>query len=407
MRRTVEAVWRIEAARIVAVVARLTGDVSLAEEIAQDALVVALEQWPRDGVPDDPGPWLLATARHRAIDQIRRRQNYAAKLRLVATDVVETDDGGYDAVLDEGRIGDDLLRLIFTVCHPSLPAESRVALTLRLLGGLTTAEIARAFLVPEPTMAARITRAKKAVGGVEFGLPPAASLGPRVASVLATVYLIFNEGYAATGGSSWARPELASEALRLGRLLQGLLPREAEVHGLAALMELQASRLPARQDASGSPVLLPDQDRRRWDRLLIRRGLAALSLAASLGGGAYTVQAEIAACHARARSHADTDWERVAALYEVLFHLRPSPVLRVNQAVAYGMAGDPARGLALVDAVAGEKSLRDYPQLPAVRGDLLARLGRAADARAAFALAASLTRNDAERSLYAARAEGH
>ncbi|GIF75455.1 RNA polymerase sigma factor [Asanoa siamensis] len=406
VRRTVEAVWRIEAARVVAVVARLTGDVSLAEEIAQDALVVALEQWPRDGVPDDPGPWLLATARHRAIDQIRRRQNYAAKLRLVAGTVSESDDGGYGAVLDEGRIGDDLLRLIFTVCHPVLPAESRVALTLRLLGGLTTAEIARAFLVPEPTMAARITRAKKALGGVEFGLPPAAELGPRVASVLATVYLIFNEGYAATGGPAWVRPELADEALRLGRLLQGLLPREPEVHGLAALMELQASRLPARHDDAGRPVLLPDQDRRRWDRLLIRRGLAALERAGSLGGGTYTVQAEIAACHARARAHEETDWERVAALYEVLFHLRPSPVLRVNQAVAYGMAGDPARGLALVDAVAGERSLRDYPQLPAVRGDLLARLGRADEARSAFAAAAALTRNDAERALYAARAAG-
>ncbi|SNT58809.1 Predicted RNA polymerase sigma factor, contains C-terminal TPR domain [Asanoa hainanensis] len=403
--RTVEAVWRIEAARIVAVLARLTGDIGLAEEIAQDTLVVALEQWPRDGVPDDPGPWLLATSRHRAIDQIRRRQNYAAKLRLVAGGVAETDDGGYDAVLDEGKIGDDLLRLIFAVCHPALPAESRVGLTLRLLGGLTTAEIARGFLVPEPTMAARLTRAKKALAGVEFALPPAAELAPRLASVLATVYLIFNEGYAATGGPVWVRPELADEAVRLGRLLQGLLPREPEVHGLTALMELQASRLPARVDPDGRPVLLPDQDRRRWDRLLIRRGLAALALAGDLGGGAYTVEAEIAACHARARSHEDTDWERVAALYEVLFHLRPSPVLRVNQAVAYGMAGDPARGLALVDAVAAEKSLRDYPQLPAVRGDLLARLGRAAEARAEFARAAALTRNEAERSLFAARAE--
>jgi predicted RNA polymerase sigma factor len=404
--RTVEAVWRIEAARIVAVVARLTGDVGLAEEIAQDALVVALEQWPRDGVPDDPGPWLLATARHRAIDQIRRRQNYAAKLQLVGRATAETDDGGFDEVLDEGRIGDDLLRLIFTVCHPDLPAESRVGLTLRLLGGLTTAEIARAFLVPEPTMAARITRAKKALTGVEFALPPASELAPRVASVLATVYLIFNEGYAATGGTDWARPEVADEAVRLGRLLQGLLPSEAEVHGLAALMELQASRLPARVGQAGAPVLLPDQDRRRWDRLLIRRGLAALSRAAELGGGFYTVQAEIAACHARARSHEATDWERVAALYEVLFHLRPSPVLRVNQAVAYAMAGDPARGLALVDTVAGERSLRDYPQLPAVRGDLLARLGRADEARTAFAQAAELTRNDAERTLFQARADG-
>ncbi|MEV4537687.1 DUF6596 domain-containing protein [Asanoa sp. NPDC049518] len=402
--RTVEAVWRIEAARIVAVLARLTGDIGLAEEIAQDTLVVALEQWPRDGVPDDPGPWLLATARHRAIDQIRRRQNYAAKLRLVAGGVTESHDGGYDAVLDS-RIGDDLLRLIFTVCHPALPAESRVGLTLRLLGGLTTAEIARAFLVSEPTMAARLTRAKKALAGVEFALPPAPELAPRLASVLATVYLIFNEGYAATGGPVWVRPELADEAVRLGRLLQGLLPREPEVHGLTALMELQASRLPARVDPSGRPVLLPDQDRRRWDRLLIRRGLAALAVAGDLGGGVYTVEAEIAACHARARSHSGTDWERVAALYEVLFHLRPSPVLRVNQAVAYGMAGDPARGLALVDAVAGEKSLRDYPQLPAVRGDLLARLGRADEARSAFAEAAALTRNEAERSLFAARAE--
>ena len=402
VRRTVEAVWRIEAGRIVAVVARLTGDVALAEEIAQDALVAALERWPRDGVPDDPGPWLLATARHKAVDQIRRRTAYAAKLALVARETAEAADGGFDEAVEE-RIGDDLLRLIFTACHPALAAESRVALTLRLLGGLTTAEIARAFLISEPTAAARITRAKKALAGVEFALPPPPELGDRVASVLATVYLIFNEGYASSSGPSWARPELCDEALRLGRLLQGLLPREPEVHGLAALMELQASRLPARVSPAGEPVLLPDQDRRLWDRLLIRRGLAALDRAEELGGGVYTIQAAIAACHVRGT---ESDWPRIAALYEVLHHLQPSPVVALNRAVAVGMAGDPARGLALADELAGEKALRGYPQLPAVRGDLLARLGRLAEARAAFAEAAALTRNEAERAIFARRAGG-
>ena len=397
--RAVEAVWRIEAARVVAVVARLTGDVGLAEECAQDALVAALERWPRDGVPDDPGPWLIATAKHRAVDAIRRRTTYAAKLSQLAREATDVVDGGFDEVGDE-RIGDDLLRLIFTTCHPALPAESRVALTLRLLGGLTTGEIARAFLVPEATAAARITRAKKALAGVEFALPPPAELAGRVASVLATIYLIFNEGYAAASGPAWARPELCDEALRLVRLVRGLLPREPEAHGLAALLELQASRLPARVSPTGEPVLLPDQDRRRWDRLLVRRGLDALARAESLGGGVYTVQAAIAACHVRGPS---SDWPRIALLYEVLFHLQPSPVVRLNQAVAVGHAGDPSRGLALVDSVAGDKALRDYPQLPAVRGDLLARLGRPSEARAAFARAAELTRNDAERTLFLRR----
>ena len=405
--RAVEAVWRIESARLVARLARLVRDVGLAEELAQDALVVALEQWPRDGVPDDPGPWLLATAKHRAIDVLRRQRRYAAKLDLLGRDVEirqEHAEAELDDALDD-HIGDDLLRLIFTAAHPVLSAEAKAALTLRLLGGLTTPEIARAFLIPESTAAQRIVRAKRTLAdaGVRFEMPTRAELADRLSSVLEVLYLIFNEGYSATGGDDWARPELCQEALRLGRTLATLLPRAAEVHGLVALMEIQASRLPARVDAEGQPVLLLDQDRSRWDRLLVRRGLAALEIAGSLGGGPYTVQAEIAACHARGHRAEDTDWSRIAALYEVLAHIQPSPVVLLNRAVAVGMT-DHVRGLALVDALASERALRAYPLLPAVRGDLLAKLGRTEEARAEFTRAASLTRNEAERTLFLKRA---
>jgi RNA polymerase sigma factor (sigma-70 family) len=409
-RRAVEAVWRIESARLVAGLARLVRDVGLAEELAQDALVVALEQWPVNGVPDDPGPWLMATAKHRAIDLLRRQGRYTAKLALLGRDLEirqEEAEAELDAELDD-HIGDDLLRLIFTACHPVLSTEAKAALTLRLLGGLTTGEIARAFLISEPTAAQRIVRAKRtlAAADVQFELPTPAELADRLSSVLEIVYLIFNEGYSATGGGDWARPELCQEAIRLGRVLVGLLPDEPEVHGLVALMELHSSRLRARTDAAGQPVLLLDQDRRLWDRLLVRRGLEALDRAEALGGGRYTLQAAIAACHARARTAAETDWTRIAALYEVLAYLQPSPVVLVNRAVAVGMAGDPQRGLGLVDALADEPSLKNYPQLPAVRGDLLAKLGRPDDARAEFERAAALTRNEAERTLFLKRANG-
>jgi RNA polymerase sigma factor (sigma-70 family) len=409
--RAVEAVWRIESARLIAGLARLVRDVGLAEELAQDALVVALEQWPRTGVPDDPGPWLMATAKHRAIDLLRRRERYAAKLDLLGRDVEIRQEQDTEAeVVDalDDHIGDDMLRLIFTAAHPVLPTEARVALTLRLLGGLSTAEIARAFLIPEPTAAQRIVRAKRTLGAerVRFEMPTPAELADRVSSVLEVIYLIFNEGYAATGGERWARPELCQEALRLGRILAAALPGEPEVQGLLALMEIQASRLRARTDAQGRPVLLPDQDRRLWDRLLVRRGLEALDRAESLGGGLYTLQAAIAACHARARSAAETDWERIAALYAVLAYVRPSPVVMLNRAVAVGMAEGPARGLELADALVGERALRGYPQLPAVRGELLAGLGRTEEARAEFVRAAELTRNEGERSLFLTRADG-
>ncbi|WP_329108794.1 RNA polymerase sigma factor [Micromonospora sp. NBC_01699] len=408
-RRAVEAVWRIESARLIARIARLVRDVGLAEEIAQDTLVAALVRWPASGVPDDPGSWLLAAARHRAVDLLRRRQRYATKLRLLGRDVEirqEYAEADLDDALDD-HIGDDLLRLIFTAAHPVLPVPARVALTLRMVGGLTTGEIARAFLVPEATVAQRIVRAKRALAAasVRFELPTPAELVDRLASVLEIIYLIFNEGYAATGGPDWSRPELCREALRLGRTLAGLLPDEPEVHGLAALMELQASRLGARTDPDGQPVLLPDQDRGRWDRLLIRRGLAALDRAETLGGGLYTLQAAIAACHARAARAEQTDWPRIAALYEVLAHLQPSPVILLNRAVAVGLADDPVRGLALADALADVRALRDYPQLPAVRGELLARLGRADEARAQFVRAAELTRNAGERTLFHRRAD--
>ncbi|MEU6432613.1 RNA polymerase sigma factor [Microbispora sp. NPDC046973] len=407
--RAIEAVWRIESARLVAGLARLVDDVGLAEELAQDALVIALEQWPEAGVPDTPGAWLMATAKHRAIDHLRRRSRYERKLQEIGRDIESRPQPDPAAGVDD-HIRDDMLRLVFTACHPALTTEARVALTLRLLGGLNTGEIARAFLATEPAVAQRIVRAKRTLAdkGVGFEMPAPDDLAERLASVLEVVYLIFNEGYSATAGDDWTRPDLCHEALRLGRLLTGLLPREPEVHGLAALMELQASRLRARTGPDGAPVLLPDQDRRLWDRLLIRRGLEALERAESLGGafGPYALQAAIAACHARAARPEDTDWERVAALYRVLAHVSPSPVVELNRAVAVAMAGDPARGLEIADAVAGDNALRGYPQLPAVRGDLLARLGRTDEARREFERAAALTGNEKERALFLARAAG-
>ena len=406
--RAAEAVWRIESARLVASLARLVRDVGLAEELAQDALVVALEQWPKTGVPDDPGPWLMATAKHRAIDVLRRQTRYATKLNQLGREVEirqEHADADLDDALDD-HIGDDLLRLIFTAVHPVLSTEGKVALTLRLLGGLTTAEIARAFLISEPTAAQRIVRAKRTLAAehVRFEMPTPKEMAQRLSSVLGVIYLIFNEGYSATGGRDWARPGLCQEALRLGRVLAGLLPEEPEVHALVALMELQASRLPARTDRTGQPVLLADQDRRRWDRQLIRRGLAALARAESLGGGRYTLQAAIAACHARANTPEETDWPRIAALYEVLAYIQPSPVITLNLAVAVGMAGDPARGLELAETLTQRRELKNYPQLPAVRGELLAQLDRTDQARAEFTRAADLTRNEAQRTLFHKRA---
>jgi RNA polymerase sigma factor (sigma-70 family) len=404
--RAVEAVWRIESARVIAGLARMVGDVGLAEELAQDALVIALEQWPVSGVPDNPGAWLMATAKHRAIDTLRRQTRYARKLEALARDPVvtrEADEPDLDAALDD-HIGDDLLRLIFTACHPVLSTEARVALALRLLGGLTTEEIARAFLVAEPTVAQRIVRAKRTLSskGVQFELPAPADLPGRLSSVLEVIYLIFNEGYSATAGEDWMRPALCEEALRLGRILAGLLPEEPEVHGLVALMEIQASRIRARTDAAGAPVLLGDQDRRLWDRLLIRRGLGALARADALGP--YTLQAEIAACHARALTPEDTDWGRIAALYRVLAHISPSPVVELNRAVAVGMAAGPAKGLAITDTLLHERALEHYAQLPAVRGDLLAKLGRLDEARQEFERAAALTRNERERAVFLTRA---
>jgi len=400
--RAVEAVWRIESAQIIASLARIVRDVGLAEELAQDAMVIALEQWPRSGVPDDPGPWLMATAKHRAIDLLRRRGRYERKLQELGREIEPESPPA-----EPEHIGDDLLRLVFTTCHPVLPTEGRVALTLRLLGGLTTDEIARAFLVPEPTVAQRIVRAKRtlATRQVPFELPPPAALAERLSSVLEVIYLVFNEGYAATAGEHWTRPDLCAEALRLGQILAGLIPREPEVHGLVALMELQASRLRARTGPAGEAILLPDQDRRRWDRLLIRRGLEALDRAEALGGGPYTLQAAIAACHARAFGPDDTDWPRIAALYLLLGRVSPSPIVELNRAVAVGMAAGPARGLEVVDAVVSERALASYPLLPAVRGDLLAKLGRLDEARQEFERAATLTRNERERALFLDRAD--
>jgi RNA polymerase sigma factor (sigma-70 family) len=399
-RRVLTAVWRIESPRIIAGLARLVGDVGLAEELAQDAVVIALEQWPVTGVPDQPGPWLMATAKHRAVDLLRRQSRYRQKLEEVGRAQPQVDDTDFAAEADD-YVGDDVLRLIFTTCHPVLSTESRVALTLRLLGGLTTDEIARAYLVPEATVGQRITRAKRTLAEkkVPIELPPPPDAAERLASVLEVIYLIFNEGYSATAGADWVRPALCTEALRLGRILATLAPLEPEVHGLVALMELQASRIPARTAPDGSPVLLQDQDRRRWDRLLIRRGLAALDRA---GGtfGPYVLQASIAACHARAATADDTDWTRIASLYDVLAHVSPSPVVELNRAVAVGNAHGAARGLAIVEGV----DLPDYPLVPAVRGDLLSRLGRNAEARAEFERAAAMTRNDRQRGLFEARA---
>jgi RNA polymerase sigma factor (sigma-70 family) len=400
---TVAAVWRIESARLIAGLARFVRDVALAEDLAQEALVAALEQWPRDGVPDAPGPWLMAVARRRAVDTLRRRDAYSSKLLLLHRDAEPSEPQWEDAVDD--HLHDDLLRLIFTAAHPSLTPDAQKALILRMLCGLTTPEIARAFLIPEATAAQRIVRAKRTLSeaGVRFEMPTRQESAQRLGAVLGVLYLIFNEGYAAGSGDDWARPALCQEAMRLGRLLATLLPGDAEVHGLLALMELQASRLAARVDVAGEPVLLPDQDRRRWDRALIRHGLAALERAEGLGGGAYTVQAAIAACHARAVKAELTDWPRIAALYEVLAHLQPTPVVLLNRAVAVGFAGDPERGLRLADELVTVRALQAYPQLPAVRAELLERLGRRAEARAEFERAASLSGNAAEQRLFRRR----
>jgi RNA polymerase sigma-70 factor (ECF subfamily) len=406
--RAIDAVWRIEQARLIAGLARMVRDVGLAEELAQDALVAALERWPVSGIPDNPGAWLMATAKHRAIDRLRRSKLIARKHVELGHELdAQPETPDLDAALDDD-IGDDLLRLMFTACHPVLATEARVALTLRLLGGLTTEEIARAFLVPEPTVAQRIVRAKRtlAEARVPFEVPRGGDRAARLSSVLGVIYLVFNEGYTATAGDDWMRPQLCEEALRLGRILAELAPDEPEVHGLTALMEIQASRARARVGPSGEPILLLEQDRARWDQLLIRRGLAALERAENLGGaqGPYALQAAIAACHARARSGAETDWSRIAALYEALAQLAPSPVVELNRAVAVAMAFGPAAGLALADALTSEPSLAGYHLLPAVRGDLLAKLGRFEEARAECERAASLTRNARERELLLARA---
>jgi RNA polymerase sigma factor (sigma-70 family) len=407
--RVIDAVWRIDSARVIATLARIVRDVGLAEELAQDALVAALEQWPESGVPDNPGAWLTAVGKRRAIDVLRREERLARKHEQLGRELelqapAEPD---LDAALDD-EIGDDLLRLIFTVCHPVLSTDARVALTLRLLGGLTTDEIARAFLVPETTVAQRIVRAKRtlAEARVPFEVPAEPERTERLASVLEVVYLVFNEGYSATSGDDWLRPELCEDALRLGRILAGLVPDEPEAHGLVALMEIQASRARARVGPSGEPVLLFDQDRTRWDYLLVHRGLAALERAEALGGalGPYTLQAAIAACHARARAPAETDWLRIVALYDALAVLAPSPVVELNRAVALAMAFGPAAGLEIVDELTEEPSLAGYHLLPSVRGDLLVKLGRLEEARAEFQRAASLTRNTRERNLLLARA---
>jgi RNA polymerase sigma-70 factor, ECF subfamily len=408
--RAIDAVWRIESARLIAGLARMVRDVGLAEELAQEALVAALERWPQSGVPENPGAWLMTAAKNHAIDLFRRRKLFERKQEEAGRDVeaeVETPD--LDAAID--GLGDDLLRLVFIACHPILSPEARVALTLRLLGGLTTEEIARAFLVPEATVAQRIVRAKRtlAAARVPFEVPRGADLAARLSSVLEVIYLVFNEGYSATAGDDWTRPELCQDALRLGRILAGLLPEEPEVHGLLALMEIQASRLRARLGPSGEPVLLLDQNRALWDQLLIRRGLAALAAADKLGGarGPYALQAAIAACHARARTASETDWPRIVALYEALMQVLPSPIVELNRAVAVSMASGPAAGLALVDALASDRALQGYHLLPSVRGDLLARLGRFAEARVEFERAASLTQNARERALLLDRAAKH
>lgn len=415
-RRSAETVWRMESSAVVAAATRVLGDVSLGEEVAQDAFVAALEQWPRDGVPPNPAGWLVTTARHQAVDLVRRRVTYVRKLAEVGRSV---GDARLDAATEgsrsveemfDDRIGDDLLRLVFTTCHRILTPESRVALTLRLLGGLTTAEVARGLLISESTAAQRISRAKRTLAreGIAFDLPAAAQMPERLASVLDVVYLVFNEGYVATSGTDWVRPELCHEAVRLARLLTALLPGEREVLALDALLELQASRLPARVDAAGAAVLLPDQDRSHWDRLLIRRGQTLLARALAMPGPPtpYLLQASIAACHAVAPTAIETDWRQIAQLYAGLVRVSPSPIVQLNRAVAVGMAGDPAQGLALVDELTAEPTLQAYPQLPAVRAHLLQLSGRDAEATAAYQLAAERSRNQPERELFARRAAG-
>ena len=406
----IDAVWRIESARLIAGLTRITGDVGLAEDLAQDALVVALERWPQSGIPDNPGAWLMATAKHRAIDQLRRSKMLDRKHEQLGHELEAGRDAGpaqLDAAIDD-PIGDDLLRLMFIACHPVLSTEARVALTLRLLGGLTTDEIARAFLVPESTVAQRIVRAKRTLreARVPFDVPRGAELTARLASVLEVIYLVFNEGYSATAGDEWVRPALCDDALRLGRILAELVPAEPEVHGLVGLMEIQASRLRARVGPGGEPILLADQDRSRWDQLLVRRGLAALDRAEHLAGalGPYALQAAIAACHARAPTADETDWTRITALYDALAQLTQSPVVEVNRSVAYTMAFGPAAGLEIADALQSEPALASYHLLPTVRGDFLFKLGRFDEARAEFERAAGLTRNARERDLLRARA---
>jgi RNA polymerase sigma-70 factor, ECF subfamily len=408
--RAIDAVWRIESAKLIAGLARMVGDVGMAEDLAQDALVAALERWPESGVPEKPGAWLMAAAKRRAIDMFRRDKMLERKHLELAHELreqVEKAVPDLEEAIDD-HVGDDLLRLVFTACHPVLSTEARVALTLRLLGGLTTDEIARAYLVSEATVAQRIVRAKRtlAEARVPFEVPRGAEFAARLSSVLQVIYLIFNEGYSATAGDDWMRPALCEDALRLGRVLAGLMPAEPEVHGLVALMEIQASRSAARTRPSGEPILLLEQDRARWDQLLIRRGLAALQRAEELEGalGPYALQAAIAACHARARAAEETDWERIAALYDALAQLAPSPVVELNRAVAVAMAFGPAAGLELVDGLESEPSLKNYHLLPSVRGDLLAKLGRAEEARAEFERAASLTRNAREKELLLERA---
>ena len=413
VRATVDAVWRLESGRIIAVLSRLVRDVGLAEELAQDAVVAALTEWPVKGVPPNPAAWLMTTARHRAIDRLRRNDRLTAKVaelgRHVEGEQRAHGQADFEAVLDQDDIDDDVLRLIFTACHPVLPTESRVALTLRVLGGLSTEETARAFVVAESSVAQRIVRAKRILADrkVPFELPPPAERAERLSSVLEVVYLIFNEGYTATAGADWLRPELTREALRLGRVLAELAPDEPEVHGLVALMEIQASRNAARVGPDGTPVPLLEQNRGRWDQLLIRRGYAALLRAQRLGrpAGPYVVQAAIAACHARAHRPEDTDWPAISALYAMLYRLTPTPVVALNRAVAVAMAEGPRQGLELIDAIADHPMLREYHLLPAVRGDLLSRLGRAAEARAEFQRAAALTRNQPERETLLRRAD--
>jgi RNA polymerase sigma-70 factor, ECF subfamily len=408
--RTIETVWRMESAKLIAGLTRIVGDVGLAEDLAQDAMIAAMDKWPESGVPDNPGAWLMGTAKHRAIDELRRKARHDrkhAELGIELDEQQRTVVDELDAAIDD-HVGDDLLRLIFMTCHPVLSTEARVALTLRLLGGLTTDEIARAFLVPEPTIAQRIVRAKKTLSTakVRFEVPRRDEMAERMSSVLEVVYLIFNEGYSATAGEEWMRPALCEDALRLGRILAELAPLEAEVHGLVALMEIQASRSRARVDPGGKPVLLLDQDRTRWDQLLIRRGLAAIARAESLerGPGPYLLQASIAACHARARTPGDTDWSRISVLYEELHRISPSPVIELNRAVAVSMHRGPAAGLEIVDALVAGRGLETYHLLPTVRGDLLAKLGRHDEARLEFQRAASLTRNARERELLLERA---